>query len=66
MAKILEPIPGPDLVVACNAIEGAARIAQAKPKQTTRIVGAILSVRRGRYRTPECHLIHEATVHPHR
>ncbi|MBW2278971.1 MAG: hypothetical protein JRF63_15875 [Deltaproteobacteria bacterium] len=54
MAKVLEPIPGPDLVVACNAIEGAARIAQARPKQKTRIVESILSVRRGRYRTPEC------------
>jgi hypothetical protein len=54
MDRILEPIPGPDLVLACNAIEGAAGIARAKPKQRARIVEAILSVNRGRYRTPEC------------
>lgn len=54
MEKILAPITGPDLVVACNAIEGSARIAQAKPKQKSRIVGTILSVPKGKYRTPEC------------
>ena len=54
LPKILAPIPGPDLVVACNALEGAGMIARAKPRQTARVVEAILSVRKGRYRTAEC------------
>jgi hypothetical protein len=54
LAKILEPIPGPNLVVACNAIDGAARIARVKPRLKNRVVPAILAVERGRYRTRDC------------
>jgi hypothetical protein len=52
--RILAPIPGPDLVVACNAISESARIAGAKPRLKARVVEALCSVGRGRYRTPTC------------
>jgi len=52
--KILEPIPGPDLVVAVNAIEGAGLIAEAKPRITDRVVGRLLAVARGQFKTTEC------------
>jgi hypothetical protein len=52
--KILEPIPGPDLVVAVNAMEGAGLIAEAKPRVTDRVVPRLLSVARGQFKTTEC------------
>ena len=52
--KLLALVPGPDLMVASNAIEGAARIARAKPHVADRVVPALLSVESGRYKSSEC------------
>jgi hypothetical protein len=50
----LGPIKGPVLMVAANAVQGAARIAAAKPHLANRIAQAILEVSEGSYKTPEC------------
>jgi hypothetical protein len=57
LGKILESISGPDLVVATSAIEGAVLVARAKPQLVDRVVPALLSVGRGKYRTAECRSI---------
>ncbi len=54
LGKLLQPIAGPDLVVASSAIESVALIARAKPQVAARVVTALLSVKDGEYRTPEC------------
>jgi hypothetical protein len=50
----LAAIDGPVLITAANTIQGAARIAQAKPHLAGRIAKAILHVEKARYATPEC------------
>ncbi len=54
LGRYLEPIPGPDLVSAANAIGGAAKIALAKPRLAARIVKAVMGVESARYATREC------------
>jgi len=54
LEKYLAPIPGPDLITACNVVGGAAEIALAKPRLADRIVDEILKVEKGRYPTKEC------------
>ena len=49
-----EPIPGPTLITAANVIAGAAKIAQAKPQLTERIVRELLKVEKAQYKTTEC------------
>jgi hypothetical protein len=53
----LEPIPGPLMITAGVVIQGAARIASSQPQLADRIIGAILRVEHGRYKTDECRLI---------
>jgi hypothetical protein len=52
--KYFSPITGPVMITAANAIQGGARVAQAKPKLADRIAAEILKVTRARYSTPEC------------
>ena len=52
--KYFCPIPGPVMITAANVIQGAARIAQAKPRWADRIAAEVLKVAKARYRTPEC------------
>jgi hypothetical protein len=52
--RYLSPIPGPVMITAANAIQGGARIAQAKPHLADRIAGEILKVATARYATAEC------------
>ncbi len=47
-------IRGNNLVSAANAIQGAGKIAQARPELLDQIIPAILGVRRATYKTPEC------------
>jgi len=47
-------IPGPDLVSASNTINGAAKLARAKPELADRIAAELLKVEKARYKTPEC------------
>jgi hypothetical protein len=54
LGKYLQPLRGPELVTAANVIGGAARIALAKPRLADTVAGALLTVSRARYRTPEC------------
>jgi len=53
-ARYFSAIPGPGLITAATAIQGGARIAQAKPHLADRIAAEVLKVARARYRTPEC------------
>jgi hypothetical protein len=52
--KYFSPIPGPVMITAANAIQGGARIAQAKPHLADRIAAEVLKVGKARYRTREC------------
>jgi hypothetical protein len=52
--KYFSPIPGPVMITAANAIQGGARIAQAKPHLADRVAAEILKVGRARYQTAEC------------
>jgi hypothetical protein len=53
-AQYFAPIRGPVMIAAANAIQGGARIAQAKPALADRIADEILKVRQASYATPEC------------
>jgi hypothetical protein len=52
--KYFAPIAGPVMISAAQAIQGGARIAQAKPELADRVAAEILKVGRARYQTPEC------------
>lgn len=54
---ILAPLAGPNLVVANNAIDSAARIAAVKPQVADRVARALLAVPDGDWRTPDCRRI---------
>lgn len=54
LADLLQPIRGTVLMVAANAIQGGARIAEAKPHLADQIAAAILEVPAARYKTSEC------------
>jgi HEAT repeat protein len=53
-ARYFSSIPGPVMITAATAIQGGARIAQAKPHLADRIAAEVLKVARAGYRTPEC------------
>jgi hypothetical protein len=52
--RYLEPISGPDMITAANAIRGAVVIALAKPHLVRRILLRIMRVEHAEYSTPEC------------
>lgn len=52
--RYFEPIPGPVLIAAANVIEGAARIARAKPYLADRVAGELLKVERAQYQNEAC------------
>lgn len=52
--RYLQPIAGPRLIPAANAIGGAGRIALAKPRLADRIARALLGVETSKYETAEC------------
>jgi hypothetical protein len=52
--RYLAPICGPALIDAANTIQGATRIALAKPYLAERIAGELLKVEQTEYETPEC------------
>ena len=52
--KYFAPIPGPVMITAANVIQGAARIAHAKPPLADRIAAQVLKVATARYATAEC------------
>jgi hypothetical protein len=52
--EYLQPISGPVLITAANTINGAGKVAQAKPHLVDRIVHALLQVEKAKYQTPEC------------
>jgi hypothetical protein len=52
--RYLEPICGPVMITAATAIQGASRIALARPELAARIVRAVLKVERAHYQTAEC------------
>jgi hypothetical protein len=54
LATYLQPIAGPVMITAANTIQGAARIARARPEWRNQIIAAILGVARARYATAEC------------
>jgi hypothetical protein len=54
LAKILAPIPGPQMIGAATSIAAAANIALAKPYLAQRIATAILQVQSANYQTEEC------------
>ncbi|MCX7007471.1 MAG: hypothetical protein NTY53_09535 [Kiritimatiellaeota bacterium] len=54
LAAYLKPIAGPVMITSANTIQGAARIAQARPKWQDKIITAILGVTRAHYQTAEC------------
>lgn len=55
--RLLESIPGPQMIGAATAIAAAANVALAKPYLADRIAAAILEVRTAKYQTAECHHI---------
>lgn len=57
LPTILAPLAGPSLVVANNAIDSAARIADVKPQVADRVARALLTVPDGDWRTPDCRRI---------
>jgi hypothetical protein len=61
LADYLRPIAGPVMITAANTMQGAARIALARPEFRSRIIAALLRVTRARYATTECR--HIATGH---
>ena len=52
--EYLQPISGPVMITAANTINGAGKVARAKPHLVDRIVQALLQVERAKYQTPEC------------
>src|SRR5664279_3985274 len=54
VARYFAPITGPVMITAANAVQGGARVAQAKPHLADRVAGEILKVATARYQTPEC------------
>jgi hypothetical protein len=54
LPQYLAFIAGPSLISAANAIQGAGRIAQARPDLRARIVAALLAVEHATYETAEC------------
>jgi hypothetical protein len=52
--RYFAPITGKVMITAANAIQGGARIAQAKPHLADRIAAEIIKVSTARYQTPEC------------
>jgi hypothetical protein len=54
IAKYLSPISGAVMVSAANAVEGAAKIARAKPHLAQRIASEFLKAEDAEYQTPEC------------
>lgn len=54
LTQYLKPISGGVMITAANVIEGAGRIAQAKPRLADRIARALLRVEKAKYQTPEC------------
>jgi hypothetical protein len=52
--KYFAPTPGPVLITAANVINGAAKIALAKPELTERIAQSLLQVEKAKYKTAEC------------
>jgi len=54
LADYLTPITGPVMITAANTIQGAARIALARPDLADAVIAAILKVESARYRTAEC------------
>ncbi len=52
--KYFAPIPGPVLITAANVVNGAAKIALAKPELTERIAQALLQVEKAKYQNTEC------------
>ena len=52
--RYLEPIAGPNMITAANAMRGAAIIGVAQPHLVKRIVPRIMRVERAEYATPEC------------
>jgi hypothetical protein len=53
-ARYFSSISGPVMITAATAIQGGARIAQAKPRLADRIAAEVLKVERARYQTAEC------------
>jgi hypothetical protein len=54
LGRYLEPILGSVMITAANVIQGAAKIARAKPSLADRIAQAIMRVETANYQTPEC------------
>jgi hypothetical protein len=52
--RYLDPISGPDMISAANAISGAVVIGVAKPHLVRRILLRIMRVEYAEYATPEC------------
>lgn len=54
LEQYLKPISGPVMITAANVIQGAGKIAVAKPHLVGKIASAVLQVEKARYKTPEC------------
>lgn len=52
--RYMDPITGHEMIGAATCIQGAARIARAKPHLAEAIAGYILKTQHGVYKTPEC------------
>jgi hypothetical protein len=52
--RYFAPITGPDLIPAANVIQGASRIAAAKPRLAAKIAKELLKVEKAEYKTPAC------------
>ena len=52
--RYLQPIPGPVMITAANTIQGAGKIARAKPYLADKITRALLQVEAAKYQTAEC------------
>jgi hypothetical protein len=50
----LQPIAGPTLITAANTIQGAGKVARAKPHLADTIAQRLLQVEQAKYQTPEC------------
>jgi hypothetical protein len=53
--KLLQPIPGPQMIAAANVMQAAAVIAAAQPLLADKLAAGILRVSRAKYETNECH-----------
>ena len=52
--RYLRPVSEHDLITAGNVVNGAAKIAQARPELADRIAGALLQIEKAQYQTAEC------------